>query len=82
MWPDLMWVSNNGSCHESTQCTALEYAVRSLIHMCLFIIYEMRLWHWLKEASSLWFCHVLFFFSTLVYKKYTQFPKFSFIMKN
>lgn len=78
-----MWVVNHKleSCHESTQCATSECAVKSLIHTCLFIIYGMRFWHWLKEVSNLWFCHVLFFFSTLVYKKMLSFLNLALLWK-
>lgn len=49
--------------------------------MCVFIIYGMRFWHSFKEVSSLWFCHVLFFFSTLVYKKMLCFLNLALLWK-
>lgn len=52
-----------------------------LLFICVFIIYGMKFWHWLKEVTSLWFCHVLFFFSTLVYKKMLSFLNLAWLWK-
>lgn len=65
-WPDLVWVAliiRLESCHESMQCEALEYAVRSLIHTCFYYLWNEVLALVERSIKLVVLSYSVFFFS-------------------
>lgn len=84
-WPDLVWVAliiRLESCHESMQCEALEYAVRSLIRTCVYYLWNEVLALVERSIRLVVLSYSVFFFLCFGLQKDVQFPKFSLVMKN
>lgn len=60
------------SCHEPMQCEALEYAVKSLIQMCIYYLWNEVL-ALAKSSIKLVVLSYCFFFSSLVFIKMLSF---------
>lgn len=61
------------SCHESMQCEALEYAVKSLIHVRVYYLWNEVLALVKRSIKLAVLSYSVFFFCALVYKKMFSF---------